>query len=178
MARLSRGPLSFGTLPHFRTLALSRYQMSRTLAFDYGERRIGVAVSDPTRTIASPLTTLTRRAGKRPPWAEIAAIVQEQEADEAVVGLPLDLSGAEGAWAAEVRQFGDDLARRTGLPVHWMDERLSSVRAERSVRGMGLKKNVRERKGMIDSTAAALILEGYLALRRNRAAAERAEMEE
>ena len=97
--------------------------MSRTIAFDYGERRIGVAVSDPTRTIASPLTTLQRRAGKRPPWAEIAAIVQEQEADEAVIGLPLDLAGEEGAWAAEVRQFGDDLARRTGLPVQWMDER-------------------------------------------------------
>jgi putative Holliday junction resolvase len=145
--------------------------VSRTIAFDYGERRIGVAVSDPTRTIASPLTTLSRRAGKRPPWAEIATLVQEQEADEAVIGLPLDLSGAEGAWAAEVRQFGDDLARRTGLPVHWMDERLSSVRAERSVRGMGLKKSAREEKERIDATAAALILEGYLALRRNRAAA-------
>jgi putative Holliday junction resolvase len=144
--------------------------LSRTLAFDYGERRIGVAVSDPTRTIASPLTTLQRRAGKRPPWAEIAAIVQEQEADEAVIGLPLDLAGEEGAWAAEVRQFGDDLARRTGVTVQWMDERMSSVRAERSIAGMGLKKNVRERKGMIDATAAALILEGYLALRRNQAA--------
>ena len=145
--------------------------MSRTIAFDYGERRIGVAVSDPTRTIATPIATLQRRAGKRPPWPEIAALVQAQEADEAVIGLPLDLAGEEGAWAAEVRAFGDDLARRTGLPVHWMDERLSSVRAERSIQGMGLKKNVRERKGMIDATAAALILEGYLALRRNRAAA-------
>jgi putative holliday junction resolvase len=152
--------------------------MSRTIAFDYGERRIGVAVSDPTRTIASPLTTLQRRAGKRPPWAEIAAIVQEQEADEAVVGLPLDLAGEEGVWAAEVRQFGDDLARRTGLPVHWMDERLSSVRAERAVRGMGLRKNAREEKERIDAAAAALILEGWLALRRNRAAAGEAETEE
>ena len=96
----------------------------------------------------------------------------EQEADEAVIGLPLDLAGEEGAWAAEVRQFGADLARRTGLTVQWMDERMSSVRAERSIQGMGLKKNVRERKGMIDATAAALILEGYLALRRNQAAAE------
>src|SRR5215216_6013020 len=56
-------------------------RMPRTMALDYGERRIGVAVSDPTRTIGSPLTTLQRRAGKRPPWAEIAALVQEQEAD-------------------------------------------------------------------------------------------------
>ena len=59
--------------------------------------------------------------------------------DEAVVGLPLDLSGEETDWTAEVRAFGDDLARRTGLPVHWMDERLTSVAAERAVRGMGLK---------------------------------------
>lgn len=140
--------------------------MGRTVAFDYGERRIGVAVSDPTRTIASPLTTLHRRAGKRPPWPEIAQIVQEQEAEEAVIGLPLDLAGEEGAWAAEVRAFGDDLARRTGLPVHWVDERLTSVRAERAVRGMGLKKSQREEKERIDATAAALILEGWLARRR------------
>ena len=145
--------------------------MARTIAFDFGERRIGVAVSDPTRTIATPLTTLQRRAGKRPPWPEIGEIVRQQEADEAVVGLPLDLAGEEGAWAAEVRAFGDDLARRTGLPVHWMDERLSSVRAERAIRGMGLKKSDREQKERIDAGAAAVILEGFLALRRNRAAA-------
>jgi putative Holliday junction resolvase len=145
--------------------------MSRTIAFDYGERRIGVAVSDPTRTIATPVATLHRRPGKRPPWPEIAELVKAQEADEAVIGLPLDLAGEEGAWAAEVRAFGDDLARRTGLPVHWMDERMSSVRAERSIRGMGLKKSAREQKERIDAGAAAVILEGFLALRRNQAAA-------
>jgi putative holliday junction resolvase len=143
--------------------------MGRIIAFDYGERRIGVAVSDPTRTIASPLTTLHRRAGKRPPWPEIGRLVAEQEADEAVVGLPLDLAGEEGAWAAEVRAFGEDLTRRTGLPVYWMDERMSSVRAERAVRGMGLGKARREEKERVDSTAAALILEGFLTLRRGQA---------
>lgn len=146
--------------------------MPRTLAFDYGERRIGVAASDPTRTIASPLATLARRPGKRPPWPEIAALVAEQEADEVVVGLPLGLDGEEGAWAAEVRAFGDELARRTGLPVRWMDERLSSVRAERAIRSMGLRKGKREEKGRIDAAAAALILEGWLALARNRSGAE------
>jgi putative Holliday junction resolvase len=151
--------------------------MPRTIAFDYGERRIGVAVSDPTRTIATPIATLQRRAGKRPPWPEITELVEQQEADEAVIGLPLDLAGEEGAWAAEVRTFGDDLARRTGLPVHWMDERMSSVRAERSIRGMGLKKRDREQKGRIDAGAAAVILEGFLALRRNLAAAAEAEAE-
>ena len=132
------------------------------MALDYGERRIGVAVSDPTRTIASPLTTLQRRAGKRPPWAEITKLVEEQEVDEAVVGLPLDLSGDETDWTKEVRQFGDDLARRTGLPVRWVDERMTSVAAERAVRGMGLKRSEREQKERVDAAAAALILDSWL----------------
>jgi putative Holliday junction resolvase len=135
------------------------------MALDYGERRIGVAVSDPTRTIGSPLTTLTRRPGKRPPWAEIAALVQQHEVDEAVVGLPLDLSGDETEWTKEVRRFGDDLARRTGLPVRWVDERLTSVAAERAVRGIGLKRGEREQKERIDAAAAALILDAYLRAR-------------
>jgi len=146
--------------------------MGRTIALDYGERRIGVALSDPTRTIASPLVTLQRRAGKRPPWPEIARLIEENEVDEAVVGLPLDLAGDESEWTAEVRRFGDDLARRTGLPVHWIDERMTSVMAERSVRGMGLKKSQREQKERIDSAAAALILEGWLARRRAQAATD------
>jgi putative Holliday junction resolvase len=136
--------------------------MSRIIALDYGERRIGVAVTDPTRTITFPLTTLARRRGKRPPWAELLRLVEEQEAAELVVGLPLDMGGNEGEWAAEVRAFGEALARRTGLPVHLVDERLSSVEAERVVRGMGLRKSRREEKGRIDAMAAALILQDFL----------------
>jgi putative Holliday junction resolvase len=144
--------------------------MPRTLALDYGERRIGVAVSDPTRTIATPLSTLQRRMGKRPPWPEIQRIIAESEVDEAVIGLPLELSGEESEWTAEVRAFGAELERRTQLPVHWMDERMTSIIAERNVRGSGLKKSQREEKGRIDAEAAALILEGFLTLRRNQAA--------
>ena len=142
--------------------------MSRILALDYGERRIGVAVSDPTRTIATPLTTLSRRAGKRPPWVELTAIVAEQEVTELVVGLPLDLAGEEGAWAAEVREFGAQLERRFSLPVHWIDERMTSVLAEQAVRGIGLKKNKREEKGRVDAAAAAIILQAHLNRERNR----------
>lgn len=125
-------------------------------------KRIGVAVSDPTRTIASPLTTLVRRSGKRPPWAKIREIVEEREITEIVVGLPLDLAGEEGDWAGEVREFGTELVRRFGLPVRWMDERLSSVRAEEAVRGIGLRKKERERKERVDAAAAAIILQDYL----------------
>lgn len=136
--------------------------MGRILALDYGKRRIGVALSDPTRTIASPLTTLVRRAGKRPPWAQIRQILEEGEVEEIVVGLPLDLAGEEGEWAREVRTFGDDLLRRFGLPVRWMDERLSSIRAEEAVRSIGLRKKERERKERVDAAAAAIILQDYL----------------
>lgn len=137
--------------------------MSRIAALDYGQRRIGIALSDPTGTIAYPLATLTRRLGKRPPWPELTSLLREHEVTEVVVGLPLDLSGEEGDWSREVRQFGAEVSRRTSLPVHWVDERLSSVRAERTVRGMGLKKSDREDKGRVDATAAAVILEAYLA---------------
>jgi putative Holliday junction resolvase len=136
--------------------------MSRILALDYGARRIGIAVSDPTRTIASPLATLTRRTGKRPPWPEIGRLIQEQEATELVVGLPLTLQGDASEWTEEVREFGAHLERRFGLPVHWVDERLTSVLAERAVRGMGLKRSEREEKGRVDAAAAALILRAFL----------------
>lgn len=136
--------------------------MTRIVGLDYGARRIGVALSDPTRTIASPHATLQRRAGKRPPWPELARIIQEQEVTEAVVGLPLDLSGAEGEWAAEVRTFGAEVERRFGIPVHWIDERLTSVLAEQAVRGMGLKRSQREEKERVDAAAAALILRYHL----------------
>lgn len=142
--------------------------MSRLMSLDYGEKRIGVGLSDPTRTIASPLTTLTRRAGKRPPWPEIRRLVEEHEVTEVVIGLPLDLSGEEGEWAAEVRAFGAEVERRLSLPVHWVDERLSSVSAERAVRGLGLKRSQREEKGRVDAAAAAVILQAYLARERNR----------
>jgi putative holliday junction resolvase len=136
--------------------------MGRVLCLDYGERRIGVAISDPSRTIASPLTTLVRRRGKRPPWPELAAIVSEREVEEVVVGLPLEMDGSEGDWAEEVRRFGGEVARRTGLPVRWVDERLSSVEAERAVRESGLPRRKREEKARIDASAAALILRSFL----------------
>lgn len=136
--------------------------MPRVLGIDYGERRIGLALSDPMRTIATPFRTLTRRSGKRPPWPEMVRLVQENEVEEIVVGLPLDLKGDENAWTAEVRDFAAQAGRRTQLPVHLLDERLTSVRAERVVRGSGLRKSQREEKARVDATAAAIILQIYL----------------
>lgn len=139
----------------------------RILGIDYGERRIGLALSDPTATIAQPLPTLTRRRGKRPPVQAVADIVHEHQATEAVIGLPLTLEGEESEWTAEVRAFGESLAERAGIPVQYLDERLTSVRAERAVRGSGLRRSQREEKGRVDAAAATLILQTYLDRREN-----------
>lgn len=142
--------------------------MARILAVDYGERRIGVALSDPLRMIATPLPTLLRKRGKRPPVQAILDIVQANGVDALVVGLPLTLEGTESEWTLEVRAFGETLARRSGLPVTFVDERMSSVAAERALRGLGLPKHERERKERIDAAAAVLILQAHLdALRRD-----------
>jgi putative Holliday junction resolvase len=79
-----------------------------------------------------------------------------------VVGLPLDLRGNETEWCDEVRSFGDALAERLNLPVVYIDERMTSVQAERAVRSLGLRKKERERKGRVDAAAAALILQAWL----------------
>jgi putative Holliday junction resolvase len=134
----------------------------RVLGIDYGTRRIGLALSDPTGTIASPLPTLRRRAGKRPPIARLEEIARGHQVERLVVGLPLDLEGRETEWCAEVREVGDRLASRLGLPVEYLDERMTSVRAERAVRSLGLRKAQREDKGRVDAAAAILILQAWL----------------
>ena len=134
----------------------------RVLGIDFGERRIGVAVSDPTGTLASPLPTLKRRAGKRPPLAALEAIAREYEVVAMVMGLPLTPAGEESEWTRTVREVGDALARRTSLPIHYLDERYTSVQAERAVRGIGLPKKKREEKERVDAAAAVLILQAWL----------------
>lgn len=136
--------------------------MARVLAVDYGERRVGIAISDPSRTLAQPLTVLTRRAGKRPPVQAIADIVAEHDVDLIVIGLPLTLAGDESDWTREVRAFGEKLAQRAGVGVTFADERLTSVAAERAVRSLGLRRSQREQKERVDAAAAVLILQAQL----------------
>ena len=134
----------------------------RVLGIDFGERRIGLALSDPTGTLASPLPTLKRRAGKRPPLTALVKIVEAHAVGALVVGLPLTPSGEESEWTRSVREVGEALSVRTGLPVHFMDERFTSARAERAVRSIGLPKNKREEKERVDAAAAVLILQSWL----------------
>ncbi len=136
--------------------------MARVLGIDFGERRVGLALSDPSATIAQPLPTLQRRAGKRPPIAAITEIIQQNEVVQAVVGLPLNLAGDETEWTRAVREFGGKLHERAGIPVEFLDERLTSVQAERAVRSVGLKRSDREQKHRIDAAAAVLLLQTFL----------------
>ena len=134
----------------------------RVLGVDVGERRVGVAVSDPTGTLATPLETLQRRAGKRFPLAKLEEIGRAHEVEHVVVGLPLDLSGEETEWCAEIREIGRRLGERLSVDVSFVDERLTSVRAERTVRSLGLGKRAREDKARVDAAAAQLILQAWL----------------
>ncbi len=136
--------------------------MPRVLGIDYGERRVGLALSDPTALLAQPMPTLRRRRGKRPPVAAVVRLVEEHEAAAVVVGLPLTPAGEESDWTREVRAFGDSVGERAGVPVHYVDERMTSARAERAVRSIGLKKSEREDKGRVDAAAAVLILQAHL----------------
>lgn len=134
------------------------------MAVDWGVRRFGVALSDPSRLIAQPLTTLTRREGKRPPIAALLDLIHAHDVTELVVGLPFTPEGGEGETAAEVRAFAEALARRSGLPLAFQDERLSTARALRAAREAGVRD--RDSRERIDQMAAVAILQAYLDARR------------
>jgi putative holliday junction resolvase len=133
----------------------------RLLAVDYGERRIGLAISDPTGIIASPAGFILRRAGKRPPIAELIRRATVLEARGFVLGLPLDGNGDDTERAMEVRKIAAELQRRTGLPVELLDERFTTAAALRAIREMG--GSTRHRKGDVDALAATMLLQHALA---------------
>ena len=136
----------------------------RLLGVDWGERRIGLAVSDETQTLAQPLATLTRRPGKRFPMARLLAHVTHLQVVGVVVGLPLDEAGTEGDAAREARALAEDIGRRAALPVTLWDERMTTARVLAAVREMG--GSTRGRKEEVDALAAALLLQHYLDSRR------------
>jgi len=137
-------------------------ERGRVMAIDYGDKRIGLALSDPTRTIASPLGHIVRRAGKRPPLAEIMRRAAEHEVKALVIGLPLDQEGDDTARATEVRAIAVELEKRTAMPVTLVDERYTTAAALRTVREMG--GSTRGRKGDVDALAATILLQHALRL--------------
>ena len=143
----------------------------RVLALDVGTRRLGVAVSDPTGTVAGPLATLPRRTPAEDARA-LAALAAEHGATSLVVGLPVTLAGREGPAAAAVRAYLDELAPLLGgLAVELADERLSTVAAERALLGGGVRR--RARREVVDQVAASVFLQTWLDATRARGAPER-----
>ena len=136
----------------------------RVLAIDWGEIRIGIALSDELQMLASPLETLVRRRGKRFPMPRLLELVAAHAPVGVVVGLPLTPAGDEGPSAGEARAVATLVEGRTGLPVELQDERLSTARALRLVREQ--EGSTRGRKEDVDALAAAVLLQGFLDARR------------
>lgn len=137
----------------------------RVLAVDPGSRRVGVAISDPTGTIAQPLTALPAEPGDTLVH-RLAALARDHEAAVLVVGLPRRLDGGIGPEARAARRLADELRRATGLEVTLVDERLTSAAAERTLLSAGTSRA--RRRQLSDQVAAALILQSYLDSARRR----------
>ena len=134
----------------------------RVLAVDWGDKRIGLAISDELGMIASPAGHIVRRAGKRPPVAEILRRAAALEAVRVVMGLPLDGNGEETPRCADVRLVAAELTKRAGLAVRLVDERFTTAAAHRAIRDMG--GSTRGRKGDVDALAATVLLQHALSL--------------
>jgi putative Holliday junction resolvase len=132
--------------------------VARLLALDVGERRIGVAVSDPTGTVARPLTAIAR-ASRQTDFEAIAQLVGAYEVERVVVGLPLSLNGTEGPQARQTRRYAERLAGVLPVSVELWDERYSTVTAAEILRG---RRRRRHTRGDVDATAAAVFLQSYL----------------
>ena len=128
------------------------------LALDVGDRRIGLAISDPTGMLASPLGVVERGPSD---LDDVLRVAMDNDATEVVVGLPLTLAGESRAQAGKVRGFVHELRSKTDLPVTTVDERLSTVQAQRMLRESGSGRRNQDR-GRLDSAAAAVILQAYL----------------
>lgn len=131
----------------------------RIMALDVGERRIGVAVSDPLGLTAQAHSVVSRRRPETD-FEEIARLADELGVERIVVGLPRNLNGTEGPSAARSREFSSSLTRKVQIPVELYDERLTTVEAENILLESDMSR--RKRRAVIDKVAAALILEGYL----------------
>ncbi len=133
----------------------------RILGLDIGDKRIGLALSDPEGILASPLTII-ERSNDGEDVKVIAAIVEREQAGKVIVGMPRSLSGSLGEQAEKVKDFADKLAHVIKIPFEFRDERLSTVSAERLMREARTKKSPRKQPVRRDAVAAAIILQSYL----------------
>jgi putative Holliday junction resolvase len=131
----------------------------RVLAIDHGSARIGLALSDPTGTLARPLPFLPAK-GDTKLAREIAALASKEQAELILLGLPRHMNGTLGEAAAKVQAFAAALGQATTIPVQLIDERLTTVQASRQLQEAG--RDTRAQRGRIDSEAAAVLLQGWL----------------
>ena len=134
----------------------------RILGLDFGSKTVGVAVSDGLFLTAQGVETIERKDENklRKTCARIEELIAEYEITEIVLGLPKNMNNTEGERVEKTKAFGEMLERRTGLPVHYWDERLTTVAAEQILIESGVRRE--NRKAVIDKVAAGLILQGYL----------------
>jgi len=134
--------------------------MGAVLAIDFGTKRIGLAVTDPERKFVFPRDTLLRKTLEADLDA-IAGLCREDDVDLLVVGLPLNADGSAGPMVDAARAFGEQVARRTGLPLVYVDERYSSIEADERLREIH-GRDTRKRRALRDRAAAAIILRTFL----------------
>jgi putative Holliday junction resolvase len=134
--------------------------MLRYLGIDYGTKRIGLAIGDDTLRIASPVETIAARGQVKEHVRQVLERTAEYEVDAFVVGLPVNMDGAEGEQSKITRTFGESLRKMSDKPVHYFDERLSSSTAQELLGPAELTR--KKRKARIDAVAAQVILQGYL----------------
>lgn len=137
----------------------------RALGIDLGSKRIGVAVSDRSGTIATPLTVVARSKSRRADHHRIAELVVAEEAELVVVGLPLGLDGSIGRAAQAAIAEAEAMATVVGVPVETFDERLTTVTADRALMEAGI--GAQDRRRVVDKVAAAVILQQWLECRRS-----------
>lgn len=135
-----------------------RFELGRVLAVDPGERRVGLALSDPGGIIAQPWAVVDRLVSDV--VTEVQRVVRENQVETIVVGLPVSLSGLEGASAVAARELATELQEATGVPVELHDERYTTVAAEKVMREA--KASAKQRRNRRDKVAAAIILSEYL----------------
>ena len=133
------------------------------MALDYGESRVGVAVTDPTGVIAQPLASIEHGPRRGALLPRLEQLLREYEVERVVVGLPLHMDGSSSEQAERTRAFGSRLAERTQLPVEYLDERWTSVEAKRALGPAGSsRRRQRRKREQVDSVAAAILLRTWL----------------
>jgi len=133
--------------------------MGRLLAIDYGEKRLGLAISDPNQIISKPLKTLILSDSKYI-YNELEKIISDYEIQKLIIGLPIGMDGKNTQQTSKVEAFKENLQNKIGIPIILFDERLSSVSAKKSLISQGIKTG--HNKSKIDQTAAAIFLQHFL----------------